>query len=189
MQVAMWGILLCTIGVAALASQYKRGASSVKLGDPQLLDSVTVRIPKGWKFTDDGRDGLRAVERGGDMWSKRTLVVRERDPDEMSMLERWVSGATNAPAPKRPRGTSQIKMGPVTGWVTIVRDGAEFGRSMVPEVHVTAMATLPNNHVLTIAVSSYDIEGTNDDDAMEVLKLVAGSVEFIPPKEMKSLGR
>jgi hypothetical protein len=37
--------------------------------------------------------------------------------------------------------------------------------------------------MLTISVSCVDFDGTNEEAAMEVVKLVAESVEFVPARE------
>ena len=185
MQVVMWGVLACAVGFAALSSRIKRGAVSVKLGEPQLLDSVTVRLPKGWKIIDSG-DSIRAEERSADQLSRRTLIVRERDPEDMSLLERWMQNSTSAPAEtraeKRAGKNKSIKMGPTTGVLTTNR--REYDRSPISELTYTATSTLPNKHVLTIAVICYDYDGANEEAAMEALKLVAESVEYVPAKEL-----
>jgi hypothetical protein len=183
MQAIMWGILLCTIGVAAVASQLKRGASSVKLGEPQLLDSVTVRLPRGWPITDEGKDAIAAIE--GDQGDSRTVLVRERDPNDGSLLS-WISGA-NGPA-KRSAKSTTIRMGPTEGVITVTRKPIELmgRRTRYRDLEITASSTLPNGHILTISVNCYDLEGSNEDAAMEVLKLVAGSVEYIPANALQT---
>jgi len=182
MQAVMWGVLLCTIGVAALAGQLKRGSSAVKLGDPQLLDSVSVRLPRGWSITDEGTDAISAGD--GEEIERRFVLVRERDPRDGSLLQ-WLSGA-NSPAAKRSGKNVTIPMGPSAGVVTITRKPIEgIGRrSPYRDLEITATSTLPNDHVLTITVSCFDLNGNNEGVAMDVLKLVAGSVEFIPPKTL-----
>src|SRR5688500_7539647 len=119
MQAVMCGVLLCAVGIAALASNFKRGASSVKLDEPHLLDSVTVRLPRGWRIVDEGANGMRAIERTRDEFSRRTLHVRERDPEDMSLLERWVH--TNSSAAQRPPSGTTIPMGPAPGVARVTR--------------------------------------------------------------------
>jgi hypothetical protein len=180
MQAVMWGVLVCTLGIAALASNFKRGASSVKLGEPLLLDSVTVRLPKGWRIVNDGANGVRATERTRDDPFRRTLFVRERDPENMTLLERWAHSNSSA-AQRPPRGPT-IPMGPTDGVVHVTRSEID-PRVEAQSINVMAVSSLPNGHTLTISVSCVDFDGTNEEAAMEVVKLVAESVEFVPARE------
>jgi hypothetical protein len=180
MQASMWGILLCTIGVAALASKFKYGSSAVKLGEPQVIDSVSVRLPKAWTTSHDGSDGLRATERGSVL--RRVILVREQNPEEMSLIERFI-GSAQTKAPSRRAGKLPgIPMGPVTGVLSSTRtesrryDDAE-------DVLVQAMARLPNDRLLTITLGGAIRDDQDELDAIELVKLVAESVQYVPDRK------
>lgn len=177
----MWGILLCTIGVAAITSRFKRGSAEVELGEPQAIESIRVRLPRGWQISDDGVDALRANERIDRMF-QRVIVVRERDPENMTLLERFMNGATSTTAPARRGGKSPvIRLGPVDGVLTISREVlGEAGQRQVRNLQIRAMATLPNQHILTITLTAVDVDGEREPGAIELVKQIAGSVEYVP---------
>lgn len=185
MQVVMWGVLLCTVGVAALASRYKRGSSAVTLGEPQLIDSISVRLPKGWKINDEGSDGVRAVERTDPSW-RRVIVVRERDPESMTLLERFMSSNTASPPAKRNARTPVVQMGPTEGVLNVSREVvAEDGTTEYRQLRIVATSTLPNQHILTISLIGLDVNGEYEPEAIELVKKVAASVQYLPAKELK----
>jgi len=172
----MWGILLCTVGVAALTSKYKRGNSDVKLGEPRVIDSISVRLPKGWKISRDGSDGWRARE-GAHL--QRVILVRERDPEELSLLERFIGSNSSS----TPRGgkSSGIPVGPVTGTLSSTR--SEHGDGEADEILTQVTARLPNEHRLTIMLGGFVADDEDETDAIELVQQIAKSVEYLPGKK------
>ncbi|MBC8106493.1 MAG: hypothetical protein H7Z14_07885 [Anaerolineae bacterium] len=181
MQASMWGILLCTVGIAALASKYKRGSADVKLGEPRVIDSISVRLPKGWTTSRDGADGWRATERASPAL-RRVILVREKDPEEMSLLERFMGGQAKSPT-TRGGSSPGIPMGPVTGIVTSTRTESRTYEE-VEDVFVQATARLPNDHLLTITLVAIVTEEQDEIDAIELVKKIAASVQYLPAKDL-----
>lgn len=183
MQASMWGILLCAVGVAALTSRYKRGSAVVKLGEPQLIDSVSVRLPRDWKSSSDGTDALR-VREGRDARLQRVIIVRERDPDNISFWELLKGGPTMPTA----RPGAGIPVGPVTGTLSSTRTESRRYEDAA-DILVQAIARLPNDHLLTITLGGVVTNDQDELDAIELVKLIAKNVDYVPAKEMSKDGK
>jgi hypothetical protein len=78
---AMWVLLACSIGGAALLAQLKGGAWRVALTAPQTIGSVELRLPAGWEV-DHSRRGASEFIEATDPKTNRRLSIRATDLDE-----------------------------------------------------------------------------------------------------------
>jgi hypothetical protein len=92
MQIAMFGILLGTVGLAALVDEQIVGKAAAALGPEQTLGALHFRLPEGWVAVGRSRraPGASAIvrENGGPAETERTLVLyRQHIPSGMSPQE------------------------------------------------------------------------------------------------------
>ena len=166
MQAVMWGVLLCTVGIAALASSYKRGASIVTLGDePQVLDSVSVRLPDNW-IIERRSDGL--ISASDDPEPTRVIEVREREVTWMNRIAATIN--SKGGKPKR-----LIPMGPITGQLREKRSRSGTGHQIF---ETEAIGTLKNGNVLSITILQLVENRRDETDAVELLTKIASSVQY-----------
>lgn len=189
MQAGMWVLLLTSIGVAALVNHVRRGnVGKVRLSDPLELQTVTIRLPAGWRRQPMESDtGIRidAVERERQPWARRITVI-ERTPGVLEPL--FIPGIE--PKGATPRGVARgksIDFGDAQGTLSVAHEQrARSDDDDLTRTMFTARGRLGSGKEILVYLEVVQQDG--DDEELselneELTKQVAASVKALTPGE------
>src|SRR4051812_17511678 len=169
MQASMWVLLACSVGVAALVDWAIRRNGVNEFTHVVDLDSVSVRVPKGWRVSEVIGVGTSAtvnvVEPTRSMNARRILITE--------------AAAASSNNPSRQRG-QPIRFGENGSGMIIVTQ-TELPDVMgadAAQLHIVARGNLGSGSTITIVLDALQSDGRPPlEQSVELVKRIAATAQ------------
>ena len=173
MQAAMWVVFAGTLGVAAAVGHHNRLVNVIRLGDPQTLGPITVRLPTDWEIDQSSDTSITAHQTANDDAANqeptRALEVSVESP--FAAKFRQLLGAEG----EHYGGMSEtISVGPLKGKLDLYRIVYPNRMQSTQYIIGRVVATLTDGSVVAITLT--DAGDADVQDIARLLKAIAGGV-------------
>jgi len=180
MQASMWVLLACSVGVAALVDWDIRRSGANELTHEVELDSVSVKVPKGWRVSEvmsvASSSTVAVVEPTRSMTGRR-ITITEETPGRSENANR--------------RRGQPIRMGDDgSGLLSVTRtELPDVMAADAAQLHIVARGSLGGGPMITIILDALQSEGRPSlEQSVELVKRIAASAKPILADKGPTIG-